>query len=156
MAKRDMQAFFEGRKDYQVEIDLGQAVVTTYDHRGLELGRIIETRTKVLNLDGRYDTFAERKFDPLVSDLDAEVLAEELSPSERVHMGTKAPGLYGFLEQLGVDPKIYISDEDIVLHVADSGYRNLTELNRGDKKTWGLVKERGLVSKLFPELQPSE
>lgn len=156
MAKRDMQAYFEGRKDYEPLIDLGQTVVTEYEHKGLKLGEMVETRTKQLDLDGRYRTYAEREFVPLVTDVDASVLAEDLSPSERLHMRTKAPGLYGFLGQLGVDPSLYISDEDIVIHVADSGYNNLTELNRGDKRAWELVRERGLVSKLFPVLQPSD
>jgi len=156
MVTHRLLEYFDGREDPLADLPLEHEVVKTYEHGGIELGGVVKTTSRTLNFNNRYEAFVSEEFVPLVSDLDASVLAEELSPSERVHMKTKAPGLYGFLEQLGVDPKLYVSDEDIVLHVADSGYRNLTELNRGDKKTWELVKERGLVSKLFPELQPSE
>ena len=60
--------------------------------------------------------------------------------------------MYKVLKYLGINLDDYITDEDLVIYVADEGYKNLTQLLSGDHKVWKLIKQWGLEKYLFPQL----
>ena len=79
-----------------------------------------------------------------------------MSLKAKVHMRHDAYAVYRLLESRGLDPDDYVENEDIMIHVANRGYSNLTELNRGDHRAWELVKQRGLEDELFQDFQPEQ
>lgn len=51
------------------------------------------------------------------------------------------------------DSDNYVNDAELVTYVLNLECRNLTELRDTDEEVWRLVCERGLDSKVYPELQ---
>ncbi|MEK6952841.1 MAG: hypothetical protein AABX29_07540 [Nanoarchaeota archaeon] len=131
-------------------------IIRNYEHEGEVVGRLVEYPTVKLNQrTGQFVSAVERKFETELGEFDVLDLVMELDPEKRIHMKTNAYGLYKLLQHYGIDPDDYIDDETVIIHCADRGYRNLSDLCRGDHRAWELVKQRGLAGKLFPELQPA-
>ena len=133
-----------------------ERVIKTYEFEGETLGKIYEVPYygspakpfgKVI-----VKRVKEFRFEPEINEFSIIDLLQDLSPSERMHLKTSANTIYQLFKHININPNTYLSDEDIMIHVADRGYKNLTELNRQDHKAWKLVKERGLEERLFSGL----
>jgi len=120
-------------------------VVRTYEYQGIELGKLLE-----------FGAGHSRVFRTDLSIYDAIDLVRKMSPGERVHMKYDAYGVYRLLEAHELNPDDYVDNEDIMIHVANRGYRTLTELNHGDRRAWKLVRQRGLENELFQDFQPKQ
>ena len=97
-----------------------------------------------------FDRGQEREFVPELNDLELEELVRGMDVGERIHMYTEAYGVYKALRFYDLDPSLYVDDSELVPYVVGLGCRNLSELNRKDRKAWELVRERSLASILFP------
>ena len=133
--------------------NLTERVIRTYELEGKVLGNVYEVPRyefpaedfrKVVVKRGR-----EFRPEPGINEFDIVDLIEDLSPSERVHLKTSVYPLYRLLEHFNLNPDDYVSDEDAMIHIADRGYKNLTELNRSDFRAWELVNQRKLEEQLF-------
>ncbi len=110
-----------------------------YIFQGQELGRLVG-----------------REFQTDFEEFDALDLVRRMSPEDRIHMKRNAYGVHKLLEHFGINPGDCVEDADLVIYVADKGYKRLSQLCRYDRQAWKLVKQRGLAKKLFPGLQPAD
>jgi len=124
-----------------------EKTIRTYNYQGRELGRLVQSET---------GEFRGREFRTDLSVYEAIDLVREMSPEAKVHMRHDAYAVHRLLEAHGLNPDDYVDDEDVMVHVANRGYKNLTELNHGDHRAWELVKQRGLEKDLFKDFQPAQ
>ena len=117
-----------------------EKILRKYSHQGQELGCLVEFGI------GKYK---DREFRTDLSEYDAIDLVNSMSPEEKIHMKHNAFAVHRLLESYGINPDDYINNEDILVHIANKGYKTLTELNKGDNRAWRLVKQRGLEEELF-------
>tara|TARA_Y100000310_G_scaffold326837_1_gene392289 strand:- start:14075 stop:14494 length:420 start_codon:yes stop_codon:yes gene_type:complete len=122
-------------------------LIRLYSHEGRTLGALVEVDDEM----GR----KRREFRTNYSEYDAMDIAEGLDSEVKVHMKSKAYAVHRLLQNFDINPDDYVDDEDVIIHVANKGYKNLTELFHGDRRAWKLVKRRRLERDLFPELQPA-
>ncbi len=121
--------------------------IRDYEYKGRVVGAIWEK----IDPETR---FRIRYFVPELEEFEAIDLVREMDLEDKIHMKHNAYGVFRLLEYYRMNPDDYVEDEDIVIYVADNGYKTLTELNHKDIRAWQLVHQRGLEGKLFPELQP--
>tara|TARA_B100001971_G_C17990203_1_gene431922 strand:+ start:158 stop:601 length:444 start_codon:yes stop_codon:yes gene_type:complete len=116
--------------------------VKTYTYNGEEIGRLVRF------------VGGETQFQTNRSEFDAISLVCDMPLEVKVHMRHKAHAVCRVLEYYGIDPNSYLDNEDILIYVANKGYKSLTALYRGDNRAWKLVKQRGLEDELFQSFQP--
>ncbi len=121
-----------------------ERVLQTYEYQGREVGKLVVCGS---------GQFRGKEFQTDLSEYDAIDLVREMPPETKVHMRRDAQAVYILLKNYELSPNDYVDNEDIMVHVANRGYRNLTELNRGDHRAWELVKKRGLEAELFQDFQ---
>jgi len=112
-------------------------IVKTIIYEGREIGRICTNR------------WEERTVEADLSETELIDLVQNLDPTERIHLRSRAFPLYFLMTAYELDPKDFVTDDDIAISVLDGGYRNKTDLWRRDPALRKLVKERGLEDKLF-------
>ena len=122
---------------------MAERIVRTYEYKGIELGQLVEYGS---------GEFRTREFRPNLSEYEAIDLLREMDSEDKVHMKHRAYAVHRLLEEHGLKPDDYIDNEDVMVHIANCGYKNLTELNRGDPRAWKLVKQRGLEDELFLDI----
>jgi hypothetical protein len=118
---------------------MADKILRTYKYSGEVIGRLVELGT---------GNFRCIRFEPDLSEFQAIDLVSRMPPGLKIHMYRNAFIVYKLLEAYGIKSEYYISNEDILIHVADQGYHNLTELYHGCNRSWRLVKERGLEEEL--------
>jgi hypothetical protein len=101
--------------------------------------------------DDRYN----EKFTPFVTESELHDILNDMPLRDKVHLGRYARGVEVLMDHYELRIDDQISDEDILIFASDRGYSSLTELGQGDKKLWGMVKERNLEDRLFSAFDKS-
>ena len=119
-------------------------LIRVYNYQGKEIGELVEMGSGERK---------EREFRTELTDNDVIDFVREMKPETKVHMKHNAYGIYRLLQHFGINPDDYVDNEDIMIYVANKGYKSLTELNHGDKRAWELVKQRDLEAELFSDFK---
>ena len=88
-------------------------------------------------------------FQPQITGLEALKILDDLSVDQKLH-----PQDHGmpWVSQLGALLKIherrYISDQDLLAHILDQGYRNWTEIRETDRDLYVLAYRRGFIDRV--------
>ena len=130
----------------------GQTKIRDYKFNDQIVGTLIEEDSFRYNpVTGNNNKIRVRRLETELSEFAVIDMVEDLTPAERVHLKIDAYPLFRLLEHYEINPDDYVSDEDVLIHIANRRYKSLTELNRQDHRAWELVKQRGLGKQLFIE-----
>ena len=77
-------------------------------------------------------------------------LLREMPVSDKIHIKTRAPDVLRLVKAFCIPEETYLTDEDLAIYCAIQGYRNQSELNRGDHHAWELIRNRrNLINEIF-------
>src|SRR3989344_7831588 len=100
-------------------------IIRNYEHAGKVVGKLVEYPAIKLNpVTNQFVSTTERRFETELGEFNVVDLVRELEPEDRVHMKTKAYGLYRTLQHFEINPDDYIDDEDLVIHCMNKGYKS--------------------------------
>ncbi|PIN88156.1 hypothetical protein COV12_00015 [Candidatus Woesearchaeota archaeon CG10_big_fil_rev_8_21_14_0_10_32_24] len=122
-----------------------EKILAQYSYQGREIGKLVQ-----------YNDLGDKELRTDLTLSDAEQLLWDMPVVDKMHIQKRAYGVLKLAEHHRLNPIEYIDNAEVMDYVLENGYKNLNELNRGDRRAWELVRERGLVAKLFPELKPFE
>lgn len=116
-------------------------VIRRYTYQGKEVGRLVSCN-------------GQTNFETELNEQDVITLLREMPPGDKIHMKRLASAVCKLIEFYGIDPRTYVENEEIMIYVADRGFRNMSELYRGDRNAWLFVKQRSLEGELFKDFRP--
>ena len=131
-----------------------EEIIRKFEYNGKEIGFLVEGTKGVINK--RTDNLNKRKcreFKTDIGELEAIDLVGEMIPEDKIHMKTQAYAIFRLLEYHKINPDDYINDTDVMIHVANIGCQNLTDVYHNDHRAWELVKQRGLEGQLFKDFK---
>ncbi len=115
-----------------------------------------ETREdiRILNYNGEDLGKITVKTEPFKSEQETRDLIREMSPSQKINMKERAYPVYRLCEMFEITPEQYLFAEDIMIYIANRGYKNLTEVVHNDPKVAGLIKQMELEGEVFNDFTP--
>lgn len=136
-----------GRELEKVEI------IKTYQYQGRELGKEVESTVPYINDCGKVVRFRRRReFQPELGEFETLDLLKEMLPEERIHLQVTYAGVYRLVTYFGIEPEDYISDEDLIIYVANLSKRKQKKLDYDEPQVWKMIQQRGLEERIFSEL----
>ena len=112
--------------------------VKKHEYMGKQIGRTIVREGTSFG-----ERYRETSFETDLSESELGDLLNEMPITDKIHVKTRVPELYAALKAFRIDEEDYLIDSDLAIYVLERGFKNLSELNRGDKRVWDLIRSRG-------------
>lgn len=131
-----------------------ETIIRTFEYNGKEIGCIVEGMNSMVNpKTNNLNKKRCRAFRTDLTGFEAIDLFNEMPPKDKIHIQHDAYGVFRLLMHHQINPDDYIENEDIMIHITNIGYKNLTEIYHNDHRAWELVKQRGLEGELFQDFK---